>query len=174
MSVMSWFSMSTTTSWSKLPVTSGDMCPGVAIGTGAAIGTRPDPSSATTTKRIAVRAAPMARLMPVLPCVGRERRGFRPGADAGNPRGESGHQREERLPTWVAAISGLGARYREWLLQCGTASSARTQNERRIDGKPGGTTDRTTRFLPLPPLRTLASGSEALDEPASSGGDRDR
>src|SRR5437016_11224026 len=137
MSVMSWFSMSTTTSWSKLPVTSGDMCPGVAIGTGAAIGTRPDPSSATTTKRIAVRAAPMARLMPVLPCVGRERRGFRPGADAGNPRGESGHQRRERLPTWVAAISGLGAGYREWLLQCGTVSSARKANERRIRRKTG-------------------------------------
>src|SRR5438132_6780667 len=174
MSVMSWFSMRTTTSWSKLPVASGDKCPGCAIGTGAAIGTRPDPSSATTTKRIAVRAAPRARLMPTLLSGRRERRGMRPRADAGNPRGESGHQRRERLPTWVAAISGLGAGYREWLLQCGTASSARTQNERRMDGKPGGTTDRTTRFLPLPPLRALASGSEALDEPASSGGDRDR
>src|SRR5437016_11278107 len=132
MSVMSWFSMRTTTSWSKLPVASGDKCPGCAIGTGAAIGTRPDPSSATTTKRIAVRAAPRARLMPTLLSGRRERRGFRPGADAGNPRGESGHQRRERLPTWVAAISGLGAGYREWLLQCGISlvdeNAKRTEN----------------------------------------------
>src|SRR5437870_327610 len=62
---------------------------------------------------------------------------MRPGADAGNPRGESGHQRRERLPTWVAAISGLGAGYRKWLLQCGTVSSARTANERRIRRKTG-------------------------------------
>src|SRR5438445_1671252 len=171
MSARSWFSINTTTNWSKLPVASGDRCPGRAIGPGAAIGTSPDPSSATTTRRMAVRAAPRARLMPALLWFRRKRRGLPTGADAGNPRGESGHQRRERLPTWVAAISGLGAGYREWLLQCGTVSSARTQNERRIDGKLGGTTDRTTRFLPLPPLRTLASGSEALDEPASSGGD---
>src|SRR6266566_5015285 len=174
MSARSWFSINTTTNWSKLPVASGDRCPGRAIGPGAAIGTSPDPSSATTTRRKTVRAAPRARLMPALLWFRRKRRGLPTGADAGNPRGESGHQRRERLPTWVAAISGLGAGYREWLLQCGTASSARTQNERRIDGKPGGTTDRTTRFLPLLPLRALASGSEALDEPASSGGDRDR
>src|SRR5207253_10171532 len=134
MSVMSWFSMRTTTSWSKLPVASGDRCPGLAIGPGAAIGTRPAPSSATTTRRIAVRAAPRPRLMPALPWFQRERRGLRPGADAGNPRGESGHQRRERLPTWVAAICGRGAGYRDWLLQCGTASSAKTENERRIDG----------------------------------------
>src|SRR2546426_3682624 len=174
MSVMSWFSMRTTTSWSKLPVASGDKCPGGAIGMGAAIGTRPDPSSATTTRRIAIRAAPRARLMPTLLAGRRERRGLRPRADAGNPRGESGHQRKVRLPTWVAAISGLGAGYREWLLQCGTASSAETEDERRIDGTPGGATDRMTRFLPLPPLRIPASGSEVSDEPASSGGDRDR
>src|SRR5207244_2310319 len=50
------------------------------------------------------------------------------------------------------------------------------ENEKRTENrrKPGGATDRTTRFLPLPPLRTLASGSEVSDEPASSGGDRDR
>src|SRR5256885_6578754 len=148
MSVRSWFSMRTTTSWSKLPVASGAKCPGWAIGTGVAIGTRPDPSSATTTRRIAVMAAPMARFMPALPCVGRERRGLRPGADAGNPRGESGHQRRERLPTWVAAICGLGAGYREWLLQCGTASSAKTKNERRIDGnREGLQIDRLVSFL---------------------------
>src|SRR2546421_960516 len=174
MSVMSWFSISTTTSWSKLPVASGDKCPGCAIGAGAAIGTRPDPSSATMTRRIAVTAAPRARLMSTLLFGQRERRGLRPGADAGNPRGESGHQRRERLPTWVAAISGLGAGYREWLLQCGTASSAGTEDERRNDGTPGGATDRTTRFLPLPPLRIPASRSEVSDEPASSGGDPDR
>src|SRR5438046_2311126 len=79
MSARSWFSISTTTNWSKLPVASGDKCPGLAIVTGAAIGTRPDPSSATTTSRIAVRAAPRARLMPALPRVRRERRGLRPG-----------------------------------------------------------------------------------------------
>src|SRR6266550_6545916 len=151
MSVMSWFSMRTTTSWSKLPVASGDKCPGCAIGTGVAIGTRPDPSSATTTRRIAVRAAPRARLMPVRPCVGGERRGLRPGADAGNPRGESGHQRRERLLTRVAAISGLGAGYREWLLQCGTASSAKTENELRIDGnREGLQIVRLVSFLFLP------------------------
>src|SRR5438876_313134 len=58
MSARSWFSINTTTNWSKLPVASGDKCPGLAIVTGAAIGTRPDPSSATTTRRIAVRRAP--------------------------------------------------------------------------------------------------------------------
>src|SRR5438132_7360275 len=137
MSVMSWFSMRTTTSWSKLPVASGDKCPGGAIGTGAAIGTRPDPSSATTTRRIAVRAAPRPRLRPARPWFQRERRGLRTGADAGNPRGESGHQRRERLPTLVAAISGLGAGYRKWLLQSGTVQSARTANERRIRRKTG-------------------------------------
>src|SRR6266699_500646 len=160
MSVMSWFSMRTTTSWSKLPVASGDRCPGCAIGTGAAIGTRTDPSSAITTRRIAVRAAPRPRLMPTLLSVRRE---LRPGADAGNPRGESGHQREERLPTWVAAISEFGAGYREWLLQCGTASSAGTENERRIDGnREGLQIERLVSFLclrfeflpPVPRCRT--------------------
>src|SRR5437016_7488064 len=35
-------------------------------------------------------------------------------------------------------------------------------------------TDHTTRFLPLPPLRIPASGSEVPGEPAGAGGDRDR
>src|SRR5256885_15538429 len=138
MSVTSWFSMRTTTSWSKLPVASGDKCPGCAIGTGAAIGTRPDPSSATTTRRIAVNAVPRTRLMQALLSVRRERRGLRLGADAGHPRGESGHQRRERLPTWVAAISGLGAGYRKWLLQCGTASSAGTETDGESTENRGG------------------------------------
>src|SRR5204863_6104012 len=60
------------------------------------------------------------------------------GADAGNPRGESGHQRRERLPTWVAAISGLGAGYRKWLLQCGTGSSAGAETNGEFDGNREG------------------------------------
>src|SRR5438552_16632467 len=63
---------------------------------------------------------------------------MRPGADAGNPRGESGHQRRERLPTWVAAISGLGAGYRKWLLQCGTGSSAGAETKSEFDGNQEG------------------------------------
>src|SRR5437870_12858980 len=63
---------------------------------------------------------------------------MRPGANAGNPRGESGHQRRERLPTWVAAISGLGAGYRKWLLQCGTGSSAGADTNGEFDGNRDG------------------------------------
>src|SRR2546430_4979110 len=182
MSVMSWFSMRTTTSWSKLPVASGDKCPGCAIGTGAAIGTRPDPSSATTTRRIAVKAAPRTRLMQALLSVRRERRGLRLGADAGHPRGESGHQRRERLPTWVAAISGLGAGYRKWLLQCGTASSAGTEtNGESTETGRGLQIERLVSFLclrfellpPVPRLSTSPRGPAvtATDHDEAHGGE---
>src|SRR5439155_3341702 len=59
---------------------------------------------------------------------------------------------------------------------CNAEQSRRRERQTNgeFDGRPGGATDRTTRFLPLPPLRIPASDSEALDEPASSGGDRDR
>src|SRR5712691_931488 len=141
MSARSWFSINTTTNWSKLPVASGDRCPGGATVSGAAIGIMPDPRSATTTRRIAERAAPRARFMPVLAWAPRERRRGRPGADAGDPRGESGHQRVGRIPTPVAAICRLGAGYRKWLLHWEIESSTGMENEPGTDGKFGGPTN---------------------------------
>src|SRR5439155_10568848 len=133
-------------------------------------------------RRMAVRAAPRARLMPALLWFRRKRRGLPTGADAGNPRGESGHQRRERLPTWVAAISGLGAGYRKWLLQCGTVSSARKANERRIRRKTGRlqiirlVSFLYLRFEFLPPVPSLLASPRvpavtATDQDEAHGGE---
>src|SRR6267378_4774448 len=167
MSARSWFSINTTTNWSKLPVASGDRCPGGAVVTRPPIGRSPDPRSATTTRTIEIRTAPRARFISALARISRESLRNRPRADADDPRGESGHQREGRLLTWVAAICRLGARYRKWLLQWETGSWTRV-------GKWGASTDPTTRFLPLLPLRISASESGPSGASAGAGGDRDR
>src|SRR5712691_12813572 len=57
------FSMRTTTSWSKLPLASGEMVPGLVTLVGEPNDTSPDPMRATTNRRAEAERAPRTRFV---------------------------------------------------------------------------------------------------------------